>query len=90
MSLACFKMSCKILERLFLFAEFNLGPLFALDQLVEKMYNLNPRQYTYSRTATGKLSTHFSRLADTEEGSSVKTYRKRQVDKAHLPLNVWK
>ena len=72
------------------FPEFNLGPLFLLDGLVDKLFNLKRREYIYKRKESGALATHFKHLADPDEGSSVKTYRKQQCDRAHLPLKLWK
>jgi hypothetical protein len=61
-----------------------------MEGLVDRIYQLKPREYIYRRKPSGALSTHFSQLADPEEGSSVKTYRKNQVARAHLPVKMWK
>jgi hypothetical protein len=58
--------------------------------LAEKMYNLRRREYVYKKTATGGLASHFSRLADSKEGSAVKTHRRLEVEKAHMPVDMWK
>ena len=72
------------------YLEFNLGPLFLLEDLVNEVFELKKKQYIYKEKPSGNLSTHFSRLADATEGSSVRTYRNRQVEKAHVPLEIWK
>ena len=72
------------------YLEFNLGPLFLLEDLVNEVFELKKKQYIYKEKPSGNLSTHFSRLADATEGSSVRTYRNRQVKKAHVPLEIWK
>ena len=70
--------------------EFNLGPLFLLHSLAERMFGLRERDYLHRRKAhNSPLSTHFSRLADREEGAAVATLRKVDVDKAHLPVKLW-
>ena len=38
----------------------------------------------------GALSSHFSSLADAVEGSSIRTFRNKQMEKAHVPLDFWK
>ena len=48
------------------------------------MYTMRPREYVY-----GSLATHWSRLADVDSGSAVKTYRQLQIEKAHLPVELW-
>ena len=58
--------------------------------LVNEVFVLKKKQYIYKEKPSGNLSTHFSRLADATEGSSVRTYRNRQVEKAHVPLEIWK
>jgi hypothetical protein len=73
-----------------IFLEFNLGPPFLLDGLAERIFNLKKKKYIYNRKADGSLVSHFSRLADIEHGSAVSTYRRQQVEKAHLPLDIWK
>ena len=72
--------------------EFNLGPLFHLRGLAEKMYDLRirPREYMYKKTAAGGLVSHFSLLADPELGAAVRTHRKLQEEKAHLPVKIFK
>ena len=35
------------------------------------------------------LATHWSRLTDVDSGSAVKTYRQLQIEKAHLPVELW-
>ena len=37
----------------------------------------------------GSLATRWSRLADVNSGSAVKTYRQLQIEKAHLPIELW-
>jgi len=70
--------------------EFNLGPLFLLHNLAERMLGLRKRDYLYRRKAhNGPLSSHFSRLANHEEGAAVSILRKVDVDKAHLPVKLW-
>ena len=69
--------------------EFNLGPPFMLEDLAKEIFMLKKKSYIYKRKADGSLVSHFSQLADVEEGSSIKTYRKKQVDKAHLPVALW-
>ena len=70
--------------------EFNLGPLFLLDMVAQKMFAMKKRDFIYRKTSAGTLSTHFSRLADCREGAAVSTLRKLEVDKAHLPTALWK
>ena len=70
--------------------EFNLGPLFLLDSVAQKMFEMKKRDYVYKKTSSGNLSTHFSRLADCREGAAVSTLRRLEVDKAHLPTDLWK
>jgi hypothetical protein len=41
------------------------------------------------RKESGALASHFSYLADVEQGSAVKTFRKQQQEKAHLPVDIW-
>jgi hypothetical protein len=69
--------------------EFNLGPLHELEPLIKKVYELRRYEYLYKRKACGNLVSHFSMLADPEEGSSTKTYRKRQSEKCHLPIKFF-
>ena len=71
--------------------EFNLGPLHLLRNVAEKMYELKPREYVYRQTKKkGIFNTRTSRLADPEEGSAVKSWRQQEVQKAHLPVDLWK
>ena len=70
--------------------EFNLGPVFLLDNMIEKLYNLRKREYIYKTNESGALHLHFSHMADVDEESAVRTYRKQQLDKAHLPVEIWK
>ena len=72
-----------------MFPAFNLGPLFLLDNLAKKIFDLKKREYIYKKTKTGHLSSHFSDLSDVTEGSAVATYRRLQVEKAHLPTSIW-
>ena len=37
----------------------------------------------------GSLATHWSRLADVDSGSAVKTYRQLQIEKAYLQVELW-
>ena len=67
--------------------EFNLGPLFKMEGLVQKVYELKRREYVYKKKPSGALSTHY--LVDPEEGSSTRTYRRIQVEKSHLPMQFW-
>ena len=70
--------------------EFNLGPLHLLGDVAKKMYDLKFREYLYRQTrGKGIFNTRVSRLADYEQGSAVKTWRKREMDKSHLPLDLW-
>ena len=56
--------------------EFNLGPLFLLQWLAEKMYELKHQEFIYRKnTKTGFFNTRLSQLADAAEGSAVKTWR---------------
>ena len=71
-------------------SEFNLGPLHELDPLIHKVYELRRHEYLYKRKACGNLATHFSLLADSEEGSSTKNHRKNQSEKCHLPIQFFK
>jgi hypothetical protein len=73
-----------------IFLQFNLGPPFLLCGLAERVFKLKEKRYIYNRKADGSLVTHFSSLADVENGSAVGTYRKQQEKKAHLPLDLWK
>ena len=72
-----------------IFLEFNLGPSFMMQDLAKEIFLLKKKKYIYNQKADGSLVTHFSRLADTEEGSSIKTYRKKQIEKSHLPVSFW-
>ena len=36
-----------------------------------------------------RLATRWSRLADVNSGSALKTYRQLQIEKAHLPIELW-
>ena len=56
---------------------------------MDQIFQLKKREYIYRRKSSGALSTHFSILADPVEGASVNTYRKEQVSKAHLPVDIW-
>jgi hypothetical protein len=60
-----------------------------LEGLVQKIYDLKKREFIYKRSEAGALATHFSRLADPDLGSAVKSYRDTQVAKAHLPSKLW-
>ena len=73
-----------------IYLEFNLGPLFLLEEIVQAVYDLKKKEYLYKQKPSGALATHFSRLADVNDGSSIKTYRNKQVEKAHLPVSIWK
>ena len=53
------------------------------------MYTMRPREYVYKKNEDGSLATHWSRLADVDSGSAVKTYRQLQIEKAHLPVELW-
>ena len=53
------------------------------------MYTMRPREYVYKKSEYGSLATHWSRLADVDSGSAVKTYRQLQIEKAHLPVELW-
>jgi len=70
--------------------EFNLGPLHELEPLVKKVFELRQHEYLYKRKECGNLVSHFSLLTDPEEGSSTKSYRKRQSEKSHLPIKFFK
>ena len=74
---------------IYIVPEFNLGPLHELEPLIKKVYELRRHEYIYKRKASGNLVSHFSVLADPEEGSSIKTYRKRQSEKCHLPIKFF-
>ena len=69
--------------------EFNVGPVFLLNNMIEKLYNLRKRDFIYKTNEEGIMSSHFSKVVDSEEGSAVKTYRKQQLEKAHLPVDIW-
>ena len=73
----------------FAISEFNLGPLFLLENLADEIYRLRPRDYIYRRKENGALSSFYKRLADPVEGSSVTTYRSQQMERAHLPVTLW-
>ena len=73
-----------------IYLEFNLGPPFLLGALADRLFDLKSKQYTYNRKADGTLVTHFSILADVENGSAISTYRKQQEKKAHLPFHLRK
>ena len=53
------------------------------------MYTMNPREYVLKKCEDGSLATRWSRLADVNTGSAVKTYRQLQIEKAHLPIELW-
>ena len=69
--------------------EFNLGPLHLLSNLTEKMYSMRPREYVYKKGENGSFASLRSRLADVDSGSAVKTHRQLQIEKAHLPVELW-
>ena len=53
------------------------------------MMNLKHKEYMYKKTDTGQLSTYVKRLANSQEGAAVATYRKIEEDKSHLPTILW-
>ena len=67
------------------------GPLHLLSNLRDKMYTMRPREYVYKKSEDGSLAlaTHWSRLADVDSGSAVKTYRQLLIKKAHLQVELW-
>ena len=70
--------------------EFNLGPLHLLNDVAQRMYDLKYREYIYRKAQGGLFKTRPSRLADVVEGSAVKSWRETEVNKAHLPVEMWK
>ena len=69
--------------------EFNLGPLFMMDKIIDKLYNLKKREFVYKTNESGAQVSHFSQLVDVEEGSAVRTYRRLHQEKSHLPVEIW-
>ena len=53
------------------------------------MFTMRPREYVYKKSEDGSFAIHWSRLADVDSGSTVKTYRQLQIEKAHLPVELW-
>ena len=81
-----------ILISLIFFTEFNLGPLHCLETLTNKLVKVrteNNKGFLLKRKSDGRPATRFSRLKGGIDGSSVTTYRNREMKKAHLPLDVW-
>ena len=60
-----------------------------MDKTIDKMFHMKKREYIYRRKESGELASHFSYLADVEQGSAVKTFRKQQQEKARLPVDIW-
>ena len=52
-----------------------------LSNLRDKMYTMRPREYVYKKSEDGSFATHWSRLADVDSGSAVKTYRQLLIEK---------
>ena len=51
---------------------------------------MKKREFVYRKKANGKLSTHFSQLKNYKEGAAIDTHRKLEIQKAHLPIELWK
>ena len=71
------------------YPEFNLGPLFLLNDLATKIYEMKKREFVYKVKPSGQLATYFTKLKNHEEGAAVDTHRTIEVEKAHLPTNLW-
>ena len=69
--------------------EFNLGPPFLLEGLARRMFCLRRTNYLYKKKPDGSFATRISRLKDLEHGCTITNYRNRQVDKSHLPVDLW-
>ena len=54
------------------------------------MFKIKKREYIYKKTATGQLVTHFSHLSEYIEGVAVATHWRLEVERAHLPTQLWK
>ena len=72
-----------------LYLMFNLGPLFLLQPLAKKIFELKKREYIYKRKPGGGLSSHFTNLRDHNEGAAVATLRRKEKERAHLPMKIW-
>ena len=70
-------------------SEFNLGPLFLLNDLAAKIYEMKSREFVYRMKPSGQLATYFTQLKNHVEGAAVDTHRKIEVEKAHLPTSLW-
>ena len=53
------------------------------------MMNLKHKEYLYRKTDTALLSTYVKRLANSQEGAAVATYRKIEEDNSYLPTILW-
>lgn len=72
------------------YSEFNLGPLFLLDDLATKVYEMKRREFVFRLKPSGQLATYFTQLKNHVEGAAVDTHRMLEVEKAHLPTTLWK
>ena len=51
---------------------------------------MRPREYVYKKSEYGSLATHWSRLADVDSGSAVKTYRQFRLKRLICRCNCGK
>ena len=53
------------------YPEFNLGPLFLLNDLATEIYEMKKREFVYKVKPSGQLATYFTKLKNHEEGAAV-------------------
>ena len=61
-----------------------------LEDLVEEVYYRRRCEYRYKEDAKGKLVTWTVRKKESNIGSAVMTFRRRQEEKSKFPLDFWK
>ena len=70
--------------------EFNLGPLFCLQDLATKIFEIKKCKFVYKTKTRGQLASYYGKLNNHIKGAAVDTYRKLEVENAHLPISLWK
>jgi hypothetical protein len=71
-----------------IFLEVNLGPTYLAEKLVREVYELRKKDYLYKEDGEGRLQ-RAGRVADERYGSSLKTFRKKQMQKSRFPAVFW-
>ena len=66
----------------------NLGPTYLTEKLVREVYELRKKDYLYKEDGEGRLQ-RAGRVADERYGSSLKTFRKKQMQKSRFPAVFW-